>query len=174
MNLRKRIYIEQFTDLIRELYDIPMPIKNIEEVVSSLGGALQKSDNAFLLDGKISKCSEFSEIKFLIEINQNLSMNRKNFTIAHEIGHLFLHMGYEINPQKWDSIKPTTTYQRSGHSEEEVEANEFAASLLMPEEAIRNYVEIREDSAIDIKELAKYFNVSVSSAVVRCRVLGLI
>ncbi len=27
--------------------------------------------------------------------------NRKSFTIAHELGHLFLHMGYIIDEERW-------------------------------------------------------------------------
>jgi Zn-dependent peptidase ImmA (M78 family) len=26
---------------------------------------------------------------------------RRNFSVAHELGHLFLHMGYIVSPEKW-------------------------------------------------------------------------
>ena len=55
------------------------------------------------------------------------SSERRKFTIAHELGHLFLHMGYMIDSDLWEQQENATFY-RAGNSSEEYQANEFAAA----------------------------------------------
>ncbi len=78
---------------------------------------------------------------------------RKNFTIAHELGHFKLHKDmatdifyrYQVNkPEDADDM------------ERELQANQFAATLLMPEQFIRQLWEVTDD----INKLAHIFGVS--------------
>ena len=55
----------------------------------------------------------------VIWINSNISNDRKRFSIAHELGHLVMHLRSE------DLEKP--------EKQKEIEANEFAGEFLMPE-----------------------------------------
>lgn len=81
---------------------------------------------------------------FFIRYNVSHSVKRNRFTVAHEIGHLLL--GH------------TSPCTRSNNSKEinEVEANQFAAELLMPLSFLKT--EIKRYTTVD--SLAKAFWVS--------------
>ena len=93
-----------------------------------------------------------------IYIGKNIPGNRARFTVAHELAHHFLHSS-EI-----DSIvdHDVNLFRRSGSegdSDEkvrEVQANMLAASMLMPENLVREAFAKTQD----IQELAKRFQVS--------------
>lgn len=113
---------------------------------------------------------------FLIRISQETPELRRRFSIAHELGHLFLHMGYLIDPELW---KSTGAYQdsvryRFGYTEEEFEANEFAAALLLPSAEFRRVAEQnRSKRSYQIHPIAEHFNVSTHAVKVRGQWLGL-
>ncbi|TSC76473.1 MAG: hypothetical protein G01um101431_606 [Parcubacteria group bacterium Gr01-1014_31] len=81
-----------------------------------------------------------------IGYNQNQHRHRQRFTVAHEIGHFM--MGHTTGDSPFDltSQKP-----------EEIEANQFAAELLMPLGLLKG--EIR-DGLKNVKSLADVFDVS--------------
>ena len=54
----------------------------------------------------------------------------------YELGHLFLHMGYKINPKLWN-MQENATYYRSGSSLLEYQAYQFAEALFMPQKYTR-------------------------------------
>lgn len=89
-------------------------------------------------------------------LDQGLPRNRKSFTLAHELGHHFLHDGTKLRVDDLD-------YSLEG-SLEETEANYFAASLLIPEELLTYRLGLDDR----ISELAEYFN--VSEAAIRARI----
>ena len=125
MNNELRILINNLTQDIIDLYNIQIPIQNIDEVVKKIGGRVEESldiDNMF--DGSIRKQDD----GFIIYISPFQSTERRKFTIAHELGHLFLHMGYRINSDLWNK-QMDATYYRAGDSLLEYQANEFAAAL---------------------------------------------
>ncbi|MCL1562615.1 ImmA/IrrE family metallo-endopeptidase [Parasaccharibacter sp. TMW 2.1886] len=88
-----------------------------------------------------------------IIVNNDQSANRMFFTIAHELGHDVLHRdyatsnSYRVLPRndKYEGIKPP----------EEVEADIFAANLLVPFPLLKKY-----DDFASISELARLFMVS--------------
>ncbi|MFQ2011796.1 ImmA/IrrE family metallo-endopeptidase [Aeromonas veronii] len=93
--------------------------------------------------------------------------NRQRFTIAHEIGHHLL--GHTQNGRCLRD-SPSNYSANLNHSIE-AEANEFAAQLLMPEEAVRILIERR--GVTSVTELAKAFNVSEAAMYYRLKNLGL-
>lgn len=100
---------------------------------------------------------------FIITIPHNTSPLRDVFTLAHELGHYFLHTDFE---------KPgSVVFNRSGSTRDEIEANWFAADLLMPEEAFRIAAHEFDNNH---HKLAARFGVSGAAARVRMSVLGLI
>jgi Zn-dependent peptidase ImmA (M78 family) len=107
---------------------------------------------------------------FVIYINQYHNSKRQRFTIAHELGHYFLHRDNfkKENQGIVDSIKiassaPYLSRKKGKSGKEEAQANEFAANLLMPRELF-----IKEYKACEtIEEVAQKFNVSVESVAVR-------
>ena len=164
-----RTKINELANTVLLCYRISTPITDIFRVVKELGGTI-KEDAALSIygDGKIEKQDD----SFAIIIPANLSDSSKNFTVAHELGHLFLHMGYKINKELWESYK-NDAYNKHDTPELEFQANEFATAFLMPEEA---YVKIMRENtnekAVNVPKIAKYFNVAIDRASYRGKSLG--
>lgn len=164
-----RSLINDLTASIIEVYHIEIPINNIDEVVRRLGGKVVERDNlSEYSDGFIRKTQDD---RFEIVVSEYQPPNRRNFTIAHELGHLFLHMGYLIDKNRWNQQQET--YYRKGNSQEEYEANEFAAALLMPEQRYKQILDkYTEGNVVDTSKVAQEFNVSVNAASNRGKWLG--
>jgi Zn-dependent peptidase ImmA (M78 family) len=100
----------------------------------------------------------------VIAVNPNQHRNRQRFTIAHELGHFFNHPdnGERIEYVDGDfRLHWRNTTSSKGVNWEEIEANRFAAGLLMPETLLKR--DIEEYAAIDsetVYELAKLYQVS--------------
>lgn len=175
MNNETREYISLVADKVREVYKIATPIESMSLVVKQIGGEIKETDEPRDFDGIIRKSNNNS---FLIEISKNQSEQRKNFTIAHELGHLFLHMGYGTDEDVWKNQKEEVAFQRFGTSEQEYQANEFAADLLMPREEYADKIyACVENGKVEIKkleEIASAFNVSLSAVINRGRFLGIL
>ncbi len=90
---------------------------------------------------------------------------RQNFSVAHEVGHYVLHKKNFVDEpeQFWRD----ESEKRSG---EELEANFFAAELLMPEEIFRARW---HEAGKQPEELSREFFVSVSAILFRARDLKL-
>src|SRR4030067_138026 len=97
----------------------------------------------------------------VIAVNKDHSEFRKRFSIAHEIGHLILHSNNELLTV--DRYEKQFFTRASGVSNlDEIEANEFAAALLMPEDLIREDFDeyFEKDPDEIISTLAKRYKVS--------------
>lgn len=166
MDIATRNMINSLTKDILDSFDIEIPIQNMDDIVKQLGGSVQEdirfSDGAVLKEGET----------FKILVSPFQDEKRRRFTIAHELGHLFLHMGYLINKELWEQ-QDENIYYRIGSSEKEYQANEFAAAFLMPQ---KTYVEKMNENIIGNKvntlKIAEYFNVSVEAASNRGKFLG--
>jgi Zn-dependent peptidase ImmA (M78 family) len=173
MNPVKRKKIQEFAEKMHDDFELRIPV-DAKTVAKSLGGRIieTKTDLPEEIDAKIDKEGK----AFKITINANRPNTRNNFTIAHELGHLFLHMGYMFNPERWENVNKYTdsAYYRFGHGEEELEANEFAAAFLMPGKKYRDVViKFTKKGLCQIDEVAKHFDVSVEAALNRGRWLGI-
>ena len=122
MDNSTRRMINSLAEDVLSAYNISVPIGNIDEIVEKLGGTIQKE--AFFSDGAVEK--EGNGFKIIVSPFQD--EKRERFTIAHELGHLFLHMGYRTNNELWEK-QENNIYHRIGNSEKEYQANEFAAAL---------------------------------------------
>lgn len=170
LNREIRRLINVMAEEVINLYGIQIPIINIEEVVQKMGGSVvDNSSIGEFSDGKIRKTGEGS---FTIEVSPFQTEERKNFTIAHELGHLFLHMGFQTNEQKWQK-QDNVSYYRNGNSELEYQSNEFAAAFLMPRVKYKEIMEQNtEGDFVNTAEVAKYFRVSIDAAANRGKWLG--
>ena len=116
-----------------------------------------------------------------IVVNKNHPLVRRRFTIAHEIGHYVLHA--KKNPDADVFIDRAVYFRKvvatsNTNHQIEMEANAFAAGLLMPEALIEDYLE--ENESLDlgksegIKALASEFDVSPQAMSYRLRNLGFV
>lgn len=89
-----------------------------------------------------------------VYVNLNDSPARRNFTIAHELGHWILHQDkLEEQPEKY-AVLYRIPLGIANKDPVESEANTFAANLLVPKEMLENY------KTLSNEELAKKFGVS--------------
>lgn len=175
MDYKLRMRINDIADSVRKAYKIKIPIENMEDIVKRMNGKLEISDSlsefADAMIEKIHKRAE-SDPDFRIITSSYQTLERQRFSIAHEIGHLFLHMGYIIDEKVWNTTEETFLRKYAG--EMEYQADEFAAALLMPRDDFREIV--REsysgNNQYDAMKIARYFNVSVKEVANRGRWLG--
>ena len=169
MNSMLRDKINELASTVLRCYEITPPITDIAKEVGKLGGEIKEDCSLGVFsDGKIEKQGD----SFSISVPTSQSSARKNFTIAHELGHLFLHMGYKIDKELWESPE-NKVYNRSGNSEFELQANEFAAAFLMPKELYKKVMdENTVGNTVYIAKVAKFFNVSIDAASYRGKWLG--
>ncbi|APT76057.1 hypothetical protein LN42_06430 [Marinitoga sp. 1137] len=174
--------IRNFARKLRKLlkFKNPATINKLENIVKTLGGEIIFSDEDLenYAEAKIVKIDD-EEKKFRIIVTDKdfLPKERKVFSIAHELGHLFLHMGYIINEEKWNNINDFFDfYYRRDKNYIEYEANEFAGEFLMPEDEFKKiaYENFDEDeNAFYIEPIANYFGVSKKAVITRGKFLGL-
>lgn len=174
MDPTKRKGIQKFAEEMFNYLQVQIPVDAKEVAKKDLGGEVfeTKTELPEEIDAKIDKKGD----SFRITINVNNLNTRNNFSIAHELGHLFLHMGYLVNPERWKSINKYTdsVYYRFGIEEEELEANEFAAAFLMPEKEYHQSVkDFTKNGWCKIADVASRFNVSKEAALNRGRWLGI-
>lgn len=112
-----------------------------------------------------------------IVVNRNHHVGRQRFTIAHEIGHFVLgHNENQIYIDKTYTVQLRRDAPTGAHPEE-VQANAFAAALLMPKRMLRSDVLQRahdhhvEDDVIDA--LTYRYGVSERALLIRLNAIGL-
>lgn len=168
MNPTQRKAIANLADIVRDWLDMKPPI-DMDLAVTKLGGQID-TDDKLDYEAQIQMHGD----QFVIKL-KNAEMNpRRRFTIAHELGHLFLHLDYLKDEDSAEKTYRDSVRYRSGYSIEEYEANEFAACLLMPEDQFRHVVgRMLTNGSCDLDRLAQHFDVSRDAARTRGRWLGL-
>ncbi|HEY1977752.1 MAG TPA: ImmA/IrrE family metallo-endopeptidase [Candidatus Baltobacteraceae bacterium] len=108
----------------------------------------------------------------VIAVNKAHPRVRQRFTIAHELGHALLHA--KSSPLFVDDTQ-IFHREQGRNSLREVQANRFAAELLMPEQDVRrvagNHVELYNETLIS--QLARHFDVSSQAFSARLAALNL-
>lgn len=125
---------------------------NVEEIAKKFNILISQSPS-----------KEFSGLLYRKEdvafmaINSTENLERQRFTIAHELGHYFLHQNKDIFIEYRDNDRNAIKGPK------EIEANKFAAELLMPKKFIEKEIKNFDNKTIDkekISYLAKKFYVS--------------
>lgn len=107
---------------------------SLENLPNDISGYLKKKDGYWVLG-----------------VNSLHHPNRRRFTIAHELGHYFLH-------RHLGNFEDKAIFRREQqYNPREYEANEFAARLLMPED---DFLLIKQKYGNDTSSIAKEFGVS--------------
>lgn len=129
-------------------YDKRIIFDSIQNYCAIVNEDISKFDiKDILQDG----CTLIADDVYIVLYNDEVSLlspERLNWTLAHEVGHIYL--GHTQNGRK-----------------EEIEAHWFAAQLLMPEYVIRHMKQ--RFGFINIEDLIACFNVSIDAAINRLR-----
>ena len=96
----------------------------------------------------------------VIAVNRAHHPHRRRFTIAHELGHFLLHQDAPAyyDPKNQVGLHFRAKVTGATWDPKEVEANKFAAELLMPRKLLE--ARVRASAEVDAAELAAEFNVS--------------
>jgi len=160
-------------DILGDSYSIPVDVTKIA-----------KKQNARLVidDLSSSGLSGFAYQKDnerIIGVNKLESDERQRFTIAHELGHLFLHKN-AVNYDQGGIMLFRDGHSSEGTDHREVQANRFAAELLMPEKDIR--LDLAKEQTFDlmtapsllqpfVQKMAKKYKVSEQAMSIRLTTL---
>jgi Zn-dependent peptidase ImmA (M78 family) len=150
------------------------PEIDVKKIAEQLGAEIRKQDLKDI-SGLLFREGE----RIIIAVNETQHELRQRFTIAHEIGHLQLH---SHNQLYIDKLVPVRLRRDQASSEaiytDEIEANAFAAELLMPFHLLQRE-EALQRKAVDyeggiIQELAGKYQVSQQAMTFRLINLGFI
>lgn len=75
--------------------------------------------------------------KLIIIVASKQSVVRQRFTIAHELGHALLHQISSVHVDRHFTVMCRSTASSAAQDIYEIEANTFAAELLMPESLLK-------------------------------------
>ncbi len=106
----------------------------------------------------------------MIGVANSQSSQRQRFTIAHELAHLILHDGEEVHVDKTFRVNLRSPLSSKAEDVEEIEANTFAASLLMPIGFLKpdlQNVTLDIDDPSQIAKLADRYEVSTQAMTYR-------
>ena len=116
-----------------------------------------------------------------IVIREGDHLVRQRFSIAHEIAHFYLKHQFEpgehVHVDRGHRISHRDKRSSAGTNHKEIEANQFAASLLMPSQLVMESIKsLKTEELYDehVTKLAKEFNVSEQAMTIRLSVMGLL
>ncbi|MAC48058.1 MAG: hypothetical protein CMI12_14605 [Oceanospirillum sp.] len=153
--------IDRGAVLARYVEDAP-PLR-VKELIRELGIEIETKR---LRDNESAHIRfDFDEGKYVIAVDEDHHVNRKNFSMAHELGHFFLHRGF-INDeplQRQDYYAHLSDEERA----REIEANQFAANLLVSNGALKKF--LADKCSVTLAELSDAFEVSQVVMKIRLR-----
>lgn len=138
---------------------------------------LEAFDNAERQVETVSGVLVVKDGKGIIGVNANHHPNRQRFTVAHELGHFLLHRDDGRIFVDRSPVFFRDAGSSEGTSRQEIEANAFAAALLMPEADLKSLLDDRPVDAFDetsVRRLAARLGVSAQALTIRLTRLGLV
>ncbi len=164
-------------DLLITALAITQPPINVEDVAKHLGLRIISME----LEEGVSGLLITKPSKSCIAVREGDPPARQRFSIAHEIAHFCLRHQFEpgehVHVDRGHLISQRNRQSSTGTNLKEVEANQFAACLLMPAALIRASIrELGTEELYDahITALAEKFKVSEQAMTIRLSVLGLL
>jgi Zn-dependent peptidase ImmA (M78 family) len=130
------------------------------------------------MDNHLSGMTYRQDDVVVIGINSNHHRRRQRFTLAHELGHFRMHPGKPLLVDSSIKVDFRDNVSSLATDQQEIEANQFAAALLMPETLVRNRMRASLDAGVRgrdrlVAELADAFDVSTEAMGYRLINLGL-
>ncbi len=154
---------------------LTQPPIDVEKIASRLRLPIVRAD----LGGEVSGLLITKRGAASICVHQDHHPNRQRFTIAHEIAHFILghhnQPGEHVHVDHGNYITQRGPRAAKGIDLREIEANQFAASLLMPSEMLEAHVRKAARGALHdghVVDLASRFEVSEQAMTIRLASLG--
>lgn len=158
--------VDDFAERIARQCDFE-PGGDIQDVVERLGGQIHYQDLPDWRNTNSGSLEVHGPKDFDIYVSSFTSPLRDRFTIAHELGHYFLHSRQgDVAPMR---VERFVSDGNSVSNRVEWEANWFAAGFLMPKAEFRQ----AHSEFSSFEHLSSYFLVSVQAAEFRAKNLGL-
>ncbi|WP_018130572.1 helix-turn-helix domain-containing protein [Effusibacillus pohliae] len=153
--------IENIALFVRKYWGLGQgPISNLTLLLERNGIIISR---AYFGDQKIDACSNWKgERPFIFLGSDKESAVRSRFDLAHELGHLLLHLWVED-----ETLTDKKTFDRI-----EKEANRFAAAFLLPKDSFAQ--EVMSTSLDHFIQLKKRWKVSIAAMIYRCEDLGIL
>jgi Zn-dependent peptidase ImmA (M78 family) len=155
--------------LVQELlhnYQVHRPPVPVAEIAREEGAEIVIK----LFNNEISGLLLRANDKVIIGVEKRQPETRQRFTISHELAHLLLHDGEELRVDTNFRINLRSPGSSTAEDIEEIEANAFAAALLMPEDFLKedlaNFV-FDVDDAQQVQQLAQRYGVSAQAMTIR-------
>jgi Zn-dependent peptidase ImmA (M78 family) len=150
----------------------PIPVERLAELVNATVRYEPLAGDQ--LSGMVHRRKDGRAV---IGVNSLDPPTRRRFTIAHEIGHLILHKNEQFHVDEKFPIGLRNEVSSLAVDEKEIEANQFAAELLMPSDLIAKDIEelpsdIETEDAIS--RLARHYQVSIQAMTIRLSTLGIL
>ncbi len=158
-----RRYSEELALVNEFTREVPV---NVELLAKSLGIEVVHSNLDSETSGLIEKKKDG---RYRIVVNDNHPNTRKRFTIAHELGHYFYHrhlIGDGVSDDRAYRSSASGAYANTAIGrKQETEANQFAATILMPLGPIKTLeAELRPNNPA---EMARRLGVSEQAYCIR-------
>lgn len=149
--------IERAAEILRDHWGLGRgPIRNLGVIMEARG---------ILLVREAVRCDDMDAVSCwiggrpIVLLSEEVSSGpRDQFNLAHELGHLLLHSGAEINSDNLDKL--------------EKQANRFASAILLPRESFSR--EVLGNSLAYFTTLKARWGVSIAAMAYRCRSLGIL
>ena len=150
--------------------DLPVDVARLAKLE---GVEVDRADFGDEISGVLMKDGD----RAIIGVNARHAPTRQRFTIAHELGHFMLHTSRDLFVDKDYIVHFRDETSSAGVDPIEVEANQFAAEVIMPADKVRELFNARRFDIDDegaLRRLAAKFTVSPTAMAVRLSSLGLV
>lgn len=136
VELEARRFLDDYTQAMDVVVALPIPIELVIEAVCGFDVLYDNTDLAPTESGRVDFLQQ------LITIREDEPEVRQRFSLGHEAGHVYLHrhlLDFFTRPLESLLIEGTRTHlsRRGSQVWFEVEANQFAAAVLMPLHLLR-------------------------------------
>lgn len=168
MAVRRHIVRRLVGELLQD-NGITGPPVPIDRIANHYGAKIAKAPHQDGLSGFLVREGPNSAV---IGVNKSHGKARQRFTIAHELGHLALHAAERVHVDRSEVVFLRSPNSSRGVDPSEVEANLFAAELLMPIHFLENDIDLNQgvdllDDEEFVKQLADRYEVSAQAMAIR-------
>jgi Zn-dependent peptidase ImmA (M78 family) len=168
-NRSMELFVRRFLEEQR-IDSFPIPVGRIAR---NLGATLRYEP----FDGDISGVVFRDDENIVVGVNSLHHPNRQRFTIAHEIGHILFHKGKEVHIDRPIRVNLRDGVSSQATNTEEIEANRFASTLLLPRHLLfpdlqRQSIELDDEE--QLRRLAARYKVSLQALAIRFQNIGIL